>query len=234
MRIAHALTGVLVLSGATCIGVAVTHQRHPQEPPLSAVASFAPPARLPPSAGRQLPTAATVPRVLGPVLPASEPLAIAIPAIGLRSPVLRLGQAADGSLEVPAPGPHYDEAGWYRYSPTPGSLGPAVIAGHVDSEAAGPSVFFRLGSLRPRDTVLITRADGSVAVFAVDAVRRYPKSRFPSQLVYGDTNRAALRLITCGGPFDRGSGHYLDNIIVLASLVRAGGGGLPRTGSPAG
>lgn len=157
------------------------------------------------------------------MLTASAPLALAIPAIGVQSPLLHLGLTAEGALEVPTPGPHYNEAGWYRYSPAPGSLGPAVIAGHVDSAAAGPSVFFRLGSLRPRDTVLITRADGSVAVFAVDDVRRYPKSRFPSQLVYGNTNRAALRLITCGGPFDRVSGHYLDNIVVLASLVKPTG-----------
>lgn len=245
MRIAHALrtgnprglavtvvTGVLALSGMTCIEVAVTHQQHPAQPPLSAVDSLSPVPQSA-SAGRRPRPATTAPPVVGLVLPASAPLAIAIPAIGVRSPLLHLGQTADGSLEVPAPGRHYDEAAWYRYSPTPGSLGPAVIAGHVDSVAAGPSVFFRLGSLRPRDTVLITRADGTVAVFTVDDVRRYPKSRFPSQLVYGNTNRAALRLITCGGPFDRESGHYLDNIVVLASLVRASGEGLPMIEPPA-
>ncbi len=74
------------------------------------------------------------------------------------------------------------------------------------------------------DTVMITRADGSVAVFAVDQVRRYHKTAFPTQLVYGNTNHAALRLITCGGPIDPATGHYRDNIIVLASLVRAVGG----------
>ena len=151
------------------------------------------------------------------MLPASAPLALAIPAIGVRSPLLHLGQTAQGSLEVPAPGPHYNDAGWYRHSPTPGSLGPAIIVGHLDS-AQAPSVFFRLADLRPQDTVLITRTDGSVATFAVDDVRRYPKERFPTQLVYGNTDHAALRLITCGGAFDD-SGRHLDNIIVLASLV---------------
>ncbi|HXR67708.1 MAG TPA: class F sortase, partial [Dermatophilaceae bacterium] len=121
--------------------------------------------------------------------------------------------------EVPAPGPHYDEAGWYRYSPTPGALGPAVIVGHVDSAESGPSVFFKLGALRPRDKVRITREDGKVAVFAVESVRRFEKSQFPTQLVYGNTDHAALRLITCGGAFDRDTGSYTDNIVVLASLV---------------
>lgn len=149
------------------------------------------------------------------------PVTLEIPAITVRSPLLQLGQSADGALEVPKPGPHYDDAGWYRWSPTPGSLGPAVLVGHVDSATGGPSVFFRLTSLRRADTVRVTRADGSVVVFGVDEVRRYHKAEFPSQLVYGNTDRPVLRLITCGGPFDRASGHYQDNIVVLASLVTA-------------
>jgi sortase (surface protein transpeptidase) len=153
------------------------------------------------------------------VLRRSAPVALSIPAIGVRSAVRRLGQAADGSIEVPAPGPHYDQVGWYRFSPTPGSLGPAVIVGHVDSAANGPSVFWRLGSLHPRDLVRIRRSDGSVAVFAVDDVHRFRKTQFPTHLVYGNTNNAALRLITCGGPIE--GGHYRDNIVVRASLVRA-------------
>lgn len=150
--------------------------------------------------------------------PGPEPVRLGLPSLGVTSSLLQLGQAADGSLEIPAPGPDYDRAGWYRYSPAPGALGPAVIAGHVDSAAAGPSVFFRLSSLRPGDTALVTRTDGSVAEFAVDDVRRYPKGQFPTELVYGDTDHAALRLITCGGAF--ANGHYLDNIVVRASLVR--------------
>ncbi|MEQ7008288.1 class F sortase [Actinopolymorpha sp. B17G11] len=166
--------------------------------------------------------------MIGPVLSASAPTALAIPAIDVRSPLQRLGQTADGRLEVPPPGPHYDEAGWYRYSPTPGSLGPAVIVGHLDS-SRGRSIFWRLGDLEPHDKIHIARADGTVAVFAVDAVRQYRKNQFPTQLVYGNTNHAALRLITCGGPIDRTSGHHRDNIIVLAYLVQARGRGRPTT-----
>lgn len=130
-----------------------------------------------------------------------------------------LGLTADDALEVPAPGPHYNEAAWYRYSPTPGSLGPAVLLGHVDSATDGPSVFFRLGELRPGDRVSITRADDSIAVFIVDEVHRYAKNNFPTELVYGDINHAGLRILTCGGAFDETTGHYLDNIVVFASLA---------------
>ncbi len=98
------------------------------------------------------------------------------------------------------------------------TLGPAVIVGHLDS-MNGPSVFYRLGNLRKQDTVLVNRTDGRVAVFAVDDVRRFSKRDFPTKLVYGDTDHAALRLITCGGSIDLTTGHYRDNVVVFASLV---------------
>ena len=151
-------------------------------------------------------------------LPASRPLSISIPSIGVRSTIQLLGRQQDGSIAVPVPGPLYDQVGWYRYSPTPGSIGPAVLVGHVDSKANGPSVFYRLGTLRPTDAITIRRADGTVASFVVYSVLRFPKGKFPTQLVYGNTVRAELRLITCGGPFDLATGHYLDNVIVLARL----------------
>ncbi len=155
------------------------------------------------------------------MLASSIPLAVSIPAINVQSTLLQLGRTATGALEVPPPGPTYNNAGWYKYSPTPGALGPAVIAGHVDSAADGPSVFYRLGGLHRGDTVRVSRADGSVAVFTVTDVLRYHKTAFPTALVYGNTDHAALRLITCGGAFDSATGHYVDNIIVLASLSAA-------------
>jgi hypothetical protein len=153
-------------------------------------------------------------------MPASLPVSLVIPAIGVHSSgMLYLGQTAQGSLQVPPPGPVYDKVAWYRNSPTPGSLGPAVLVGHINSAANGPSVFSRLGATKPGDLVRVTRTDKSVAVFRVDNVKRFSKRGFPTSLVYGDTNYAALRIISCGGAFDRASGHYVDNIVVSASLI---------------
>ena len=152
-------------------------------------------------------------------LPRSRPTTLDIPAIDVHSVVHALGQTDSGGLETPAAGPRYNHAAWYRYSPAPGSLGPSIMLGHVDSAAQGPSVFFRLGEVRKGDHVSVTRADGSVAIFAVDRVRRYAKDDFPTRLVYSNTDHAALRIVTCGGAFDDASGHYLDNIVVFASLV---------------
>jgi len=224
---------VLAASGTTLIVLAATAQTPPQPPrwtgsdaPVSVVSSVEPdPAPQPPPVEDDSftpPTAFTpVPEaVYDPVLlPPSEPVAIDIPEIGVHSEMQQVGLTAEGTVEVPAPGPLYDQAAWYKYSSTPGAIGPAIIVGHIDSATDGPSVFYDLGGLRPGDEVLVTRRDGTVAIFTVETVRRYPKDDFPTELVYGDTDYAALRLITCGGTFDRADRSYVDNIIVFATLV---------------
>lgn len=194
-----AIAGVLAVGGAMAIFLTLAAQQHAPQPP--GIATGAP---FTPAAGVS-------------VLPPSPPLVISIPAIGLRSDLQYLGLTPDNRLEVPA-GAHYDEAAWYKYSSTPGSLGPAVILGHVDSPT-GPSVFFDLGEVRPGDEIHVTRADGIVAIFRVDEIHSYPKLQFPTLLVYGATDHAALRLVTCGGGYDRSTGQYLENVIVFASMV---------------
>jgi len=206
---------LFAVSGATAVAVAFAAQKHAPQPPASAAGALEPSAA--PSVTLSSPD--PWPTIVGPVLPSSRPVSINIPAIGVHSVVQYLGLTAQNTLQVPAPGPRYNEAAWYKYSSTPGALGPAVILGHVDSAAQGPSVFFNLGDLQPGDKVLITRADDLVAVFKIDGVRVYAKNHFPTKLVYANTDHAALRLITCGGPFDNATGHYLDNIVVYASLA---------------
>ncbi|GGV12255.1 hypothetical protein GCM10010182_35530 [Actinomadura cremea] len=161
------------------------------------------------------PPAPAPPREPAP-LPPSRPTALTIASIDVDSPLLPLGIAPDGTLDVPRP-PHEDRAGWYTGSAAPGERGTAVILGHRDSRASGPSVFYRLGTLEPGERVRIARADGTRAVFTVVAVRRHAKDGFPAAAVYGHTPYPSLRLITCGGPFD--DGHYLDNIVVYARLA---------------
>ncbi len=157
----------------------------------------------------------------GPELARSLPISISIPAIGVNSRLLYVGLNPDGTIQVPPLNdpPLTNEAAWYKYSPTPGQLGPSIIEGHVDSSNAGPSVFFRLGALKPGDLVYITLADRQVAVFRITGVRLYLKDQFPTSTVYGNTDYAALRLITCGGSFDEQSRHYRSNVVAFASLV---------------
>ncbi|HET7327485.1 MAG TPA: class F sortase [Nocardioidaceae bacterium] len=145
----------------------------------------------------------------------SRPVSIAIPAIDVRSPLVRLGLNPDRTLEVPS---DPAKAGWYDGSATPGAAGAAVIAGHVTWDQE-PTVFFRLGALRPGQRVQVQRADGRTAVFAVTEVAQYPKDEFPTAEVYGAADRPELRLITCGGRYDSDSSNYEANVVVYAELV---------------
>jgi Sortase domain len=161
------------------------------------------------------PAEAPRPREPGPepVLPrGAQPEAVVIPAIGVSSPLVRLGLQPDRRMEVPE---DYAVAGWYTGGPRPGDRGPAVIAGHVDSKR-GPAVFYRLGELREGDLIVVRYPGRAEARFRVERTERHPKRAFPTARVYGGTAGAALRLVTCGGSFDRASGHYRDNVIVFA------------------
>jgi len=143
---------------------------------------------------------------------------LSIPAIGVDSTLIQLGLNADRTVQVPPLGAD-SKAGWYRYSPSPGQLGPSILLGHIDSAKYGPGVFYKLGALRKGNTVSVRRADNTVAVFSIDAVVKYPKDQFPTLTVYGNTDHAALRLITCGGKFDFSAHSYEDNIVAFASLI---------------
>ncbi len=149
-------------------------------------------------------------------LPASPPVSVRAATVGMQSPLVQVGLNPDGTIEVPVA---YDTAAWYRLGPIPGSLGPAVIVGHVDSYQ-GPGVFFTLGAMRPGAIIDVTRVDATVAHFRVDAVNSYPKNHFPTAAVYGPIDYAGLRVITCGGVFDQTTRSYESNTVVFASLVR--------------
>jgi Sortase domain len=201
---AAGLAGVLlIVAGVAAVGVAIAAQVH---------------------APRPSPVAAGI---LGPFggqahrpLPRSAPVAVDIPAIGVHSTLLHLGVSSDGTIQVPSLNTRAGDAAWYKYSATPGQLGTSVIEGHVDTYL-GPAVFFRLGALRPGDSIDVRLADGMTAVFRVTGVRQYLKSRFPAKTIYGATGFAALHLITCGGVFDYTTRSYLSSTVVFASLTSA-------------
>ena len=148
----------------------------------------------------------------------SRPVRLDAPTVGIHTTLMSLGLNRDGTVEVP-PLTRHAPAGWYRYLASPGELGPAVLLGHVDSARDGPAVFFRLGALRPGDPVSVRRADGSTVVFSVERVAAYPKTAFPTRAVYGAVDHPGLRLVTCGGSFDRARGSYRGTVVVYAGLT---------------
>jgi sortase (surface protein transpeptidase) len=146
----------------------------------------------------------------------AEPTHLRIPAIGVDADFeAPLGVQENGEIEVPK---GFTTVGWYKYGPTPGELGPAVVLGHVDSYQ-GPQVFYRLRDLQPGDTVEIDRSDGTAAVFQVERLLTVSQDAFPTQEVYGNIDYAGLRLITCTGVYDHGTRRYDRNLVVFAKLI---------------
>ncbi|PJI93518.1 class F sortase [Luteimicrobium subarcticum] len=219
----------LLVGGATAVAVGLATQTPSPPAPPAAFATDAAPATTPEVSDD--PTArptgaagggAAVPAPAKAAAPTARPAAhvarptqISIPSVGITSPLLTMGLAKDGTIEVSTPGKNYDKAGWYEGSPRPGQDGPAVIEGHVDGPD-GRSVFYALGAVKPGAAVHVARADGTTVTFVVDRVASYPKDDFPVETVYRNTKGPELRLITCGGAFDRSTGHFVDNVVVFA------------------
>jgi Sortase domain len=157
-----------------------------------------------------------LPATLATAPPAARPTWLSIPSLAIRTRLIHLGVNRDGTLQVPS---STTVAGWYTGSPRPGTIGSAIIAGHVDSRT-GPGIFFWLRALHRGDRIYVGRADGTMAVFTVTKIRKFAKDEFPTAAVYGPVPDAELRLITCGGIFDRSHGSYLSNVVVFARLAR--------------
>ncbi|MCZ1006690.1 class F sortase [Streptomyces lydicus] len=154
-----------------------------------------------------------------PPLPCSAPARVAIPSIEVSAPLMPLGLDKDGWIEgPPADAPRL--AGWYAHAPTPGENGTAVIVGHVDTRG-GPAVFYGLGALEKGRTIRVTREDGRTAVFEVYGIQVFDKRKFPARKVYGPTGRPELRVLTCGGAYEAGSG-YAGNVVVFARMAEPG------------
>ncbi|WP_405678846.1 class F sortase [Streptomyces sp. NBC_00868] len=202
------LTAVLLVAALTGCGSAATPGSTPAALPGTQPAASAPPAVTPTSAPAAPASAAP--------LPASAPVRVRIPSAGVdASPLLKLGLAADGTVEVPSVADG-DKIGWYDKGVTPGETGPAVLIGHFDT-ARGPAVLKDVSRVRTGDEITVSRADGSTAVFRVRELEQVDKKHFPTTKVYGDTSRPELRVITCGGAIT--DGHRPDNIILYADLV---------------
>jgi hypothetical protein len=228
-RILGAAGAVLLIAGVIAILVAVQAQKSaPQPPPSAASPVNVIPTRTPTEPHATVPGPITTkgsnttsgPTTRGPILPRSTPIQLRIPAINVNSTLKRIGLTSEGEISTP-PLVKDSHAYWLTASPTPGQLGPSTIIGHVDSAAYGPGVFFKLGDMRQRERIYLTRADGTVAMFEVERVAEYNKNDFPTHRVYGNLDHAGLRLITCGGTFDSAIHSYQSNIVVYAALVSA-------------
>lgn len=204
-----AITAAVAAAAALGLVVSLTTDT---TPPSAAIAAAPGTTYAAPGSPRPAPTAGAVnnPKVR------VTPIAVHIPKLDAHSSLLKLGLDTNQRMQTP-PVTTPMQAGWYEPGPAPGQTGPAVIVGHVDG-ATQPGIFHRLHELAPGDRITVERADSSVVTFVARRTIHAPKDHFPTKEVYGRTPGPELRLITCGGPFDRAARSYRDNIIVFAQL----------------
>lgn len=203
------LAAAAVSVSAVLVGGAVMQSRDDATPAAAPTASASATPDGFSAGGLQDPTA--------PVADASDdgaPTRVRIPKIGVDSSLESLALGAGGELTAPV---DFDLAGWYSGGVVPGEIGPAIIAGHVDS-VTKPAVFARIGELSPGDEVIVTPASGAELTFTITGSTQSSKSNFPTDEVYRNVPRPELRLITCAGDFDSSIGHYTDNLILFAAL----------------
>ncbi len=209
--VSHAAASGLAVVGvlAATVTVAGALGMHPIATPASASSAWlAPGLGSTPLSGS--PSAATSPTAPGVKPLSGRPTELRIPTIKVDTTLETLGLDKNGAL-IP---PTFAHAGWYAAGTAPGDIGPAVIAGHIDSKSA-PSVFYHLDELSVGDRIEVKRG-GRWIDFTVVATGRYPKTSFPTVEVYGPTRTPQLRLITCGGAFDSHARSYVDNVVVYA------------------
>ncbi|MFN2569733.1 MAG: class F sortase [Candidatus Dormibacteria bacterium] len=144
----------------------------------------------------------------------SKDFRLLIPRLAIDSHTEPVGVDAQGN--VGTPNGKFCNVGWYSRGPAPGAPGNSVLDGHLDWEGA-PAVFWRLGTLKPSDEVIVKR-DGAVLHFKVENLSYVPYNAHPPGL-FDTTGKPRLSLITCAGSFDFKHATYLQRLIVNASYV---------------
>jgi hypothetical protein len=145
------------------------------------------------------------------------PVRLAIPDLGVEVPLDPVGVDSGGQLELPD---DVDRAGWYRFGPTPGAAGNAVVAGHVDDAEQGLGALAPLREAPVGTEVVVFEGSGTTSRWRVVSRELIAKDTIPLATLFARGGPPRLVLLTCGGPFDRASGHYRDNVVVVAEPFR--------------
>ncbi|MDQ6883665.1 MAG: sortase [Candidatus Dormibacteraeota bacterium] len=142
------------------------------------------------------------------------PTRIRIPALNIDANVEKVGVNRKGSMDVPN---NIWNAAWLRSSARPGTVGQAVIDGHLDS-ILGDALFINLHKLAPDDKIYVSDASGGELTFRVTATQVSPLNGFPALKVFGPSKGRFLNLITCAGHYDAAHRTYDHRLIVFTTL----------------
>jgi LPXTG-site transpeptidase (sortase) family protein len=141
-----------------------------------------------------------------------QPVAVSMNSIGVdEAGVREVGVATNGEMEIPGA----DEIGWYRWSPSPGHAGSAVLAAHIAYNGSD-GVFRYLDDVEIGEVVSVDYDDGTVRDFEIIEKSQYRKDKLPFDRIFAKDGEPILTLITCGGTFNQSLRSYDDNIVAYA------------------
>lgn len=141
------------------------------------------------------------------------PVRLKIPKIKVNALVDQIGLTRNGAMDVPtAP----LNVGWFKFGPSPGDNGSAVIDGHYGTWKNGQkTVFNDLGQLKPGDSLSVEDEQGVITTFVVRESRTYNADADASNVFSSSDGKSHLNLITCGGIWNTVSKSYPDRLVVF-------------------
>ena len=212
----RAATTVLVASLATLALTSLTWEQREGAPAVAAATApeAAPATSAPPLPGRPEESAAAEPAEPA---DAAVPVRVRVGSVDLRMPVVPKGVAKDGQMALP---PRPSTLGWYRFGPAPGEAGSTVLAGHVDTRRDGIGPLARLREVDAGAAVTVLLSDGRRVRYRTVSVRSIDKQSRALASVFDRDGRSRLRIVTCGGEFDRENGGYQENVVLTAVPLR--------------
>ncbi|MDA8354727.1 MAG: class F sortase [Actinomycetota bacterium] len=166
-----------------------------------------------PASSTVAPAGSSVPKA--PVEDALEPDELSIPSLGVLAPVYP-ESISTYSLEIP--GNVKDVGMWTGGGRIYGSNGTVLLAGHINWYNQGNGALYDLSNIQPGAVIYLSGSSGSPTAWKAVSLEAYPKAQLP-QGIFAPTGPRRLAIVTCGGAFDPATGHYADNVVVIAAPI---------------
>ncbi|CAM4217069.1 class F sortase [Listeria booriae] len=130
------------------------------------------------------------------------------------NPIAPVGTDKDGRMYIPD---DITKVYWYKFGPTPGNKGNAIIAGHRDW-GGKLGLFQYLEDIKIGEKVVITDANDKAQTFQVVSKKAYSYKNFPTDLM--DTTKGhKVTLISCTGRFIKSEESYENREVVILEKV---------------
>jgi len=97
----------------------------------------------------------------------------------------------------------------------PGTIGSAVMAGHLDDKFGKKAVFYNLKKLKKGDKISVVDASGNIINFVVREKRSYKNNEYVPEIFVSKSGKH-LNLITCSGRWIKSERRYSERLVIFS------------------